>query len=65
MNGGSQMQGGKNWILPKGISYLCTDDLYRPKHIVFDACRSIMRAREGLGPGNQEFFGPCEMVSSN
>ncbi len=28
---------------------------------MFDACRSITRASgRGLGPGNREFFGPCE-----
>ena len=64
MNGRSQMQGGKNWILPKEISYLCTDDLYRPKHNVFDACRSIPRASgRGLGPESVAKlppFGPIE-----
>jgi hypothetical protein len=47
------------------ISYLCTYDLYGPVHNVFDACRSITRASDrGLGPGNQDFFGPYEMASS-
>ncbi len=33
---------------------------------VFDACRSITRAGgSGLGPGNREFFGLCEMASSH
>ncbi len=33
--------------------------------MLFDADRCIMRARErGLGPGNQDFYGPCEMASS-
>ncbi len=36
-----------------------------PVRNVFDACRSITRASgRGLGPGNREFFGPCEMTSS-
>jgi hypothetical protein len=31
----------------------------------FDAGKSITRASgTGLGPGNQDFFGPCEMASS-
>ncbi len=39
-------------------------DLYAPYN-AFDAVKSITRASErGLGPGNQDFFGPCEMSSS-
>jgi hypothetical protein len=31
----------------------------------FDAGKSITRASgRGLGPGNRDFFGPCEMASS-
>ncbi len=34
-------------------------------HNAFDAGKSITRVSErGLGPGNQDFFGPCEMSSS-
>jgi hypothetical protein len=30
-----------------------------------DACKSITRASgRGMGPGNQDFLGPCEMASS-
>ncbi len=46
-------------------SYLWTYDLYGPVCNDFDAGKSIMRASgRGLGPWNQEFFGPCEMASS-
>ncbi len=42
-------------------SYLCTYDLHGPVLNVFDACRSIKRARgRGLGPGNREFLGPVK-----
>ncbi len=38
-------------------SYFCTYDLMR--------AASITRASgRGLGPGNRDFFGPCEMASS-
>jgi hypothetical protein len=48
------------------ISYLWTCDLYGPVCNAFDAGKSITRAsRRGLGPGNRDFFGPCEMVSSH
>jgi len=41
------------------------DDLYGPVRNVFDAVRYITWASgRGLGPGNGEFFGPCEMASS-
>jgi hypothetical protein len=47
------------------ITILCTYDLYSPVHNVLDACISITRGSgRGLGPGIQEFFGPCEMTSS-
>ncbi len=46
-------------------NYLCTYDLYSPVHNVLDTCISITRASgTGSGPGNLEFFGPCEMASS-
>jgi hypothetical protein len=47
------------------INYLCTYDLYSPVHNGLDACLSITRASgRGLGRGNQEFIGPCEMALS-
>jgi hypothetical protein len=37
----------------------------RPRGNTFDAGKSIMKASgQGMGPGNQDFFGPCEMASS-
>ncbi len=40
-------------------------DLYGPVRNGFDAGRSITRASgRGLGPGNRDFLGPCEMASS-
>jgi hypothetical protein len=46
-------------------SYLWTYDLYVPVQNAFDAGKSITRVGErGLGPGNQDCFGPCEMASS-
>jgi hypothetical protein len=46
--------------------YLCTYDLYDTVRNVFDACRSITGASgKGMGPGNRELFGPCEMASSH
>jgi hypothetical protein len=46
-------------------NYLCTYDLYSPVHNVWDACISITRGSgRWLGPGIQEFFGPCEMALS-
>jgi hypothetical protein len=53
-------------ILPQVYctNYLCTYDLYSPVCNVFDAGRYITWASgRGLGPGNGEFFGPCEMTS--
>jgi hypothetical protein len=42
-----------------------TYDLYGPVRNVFDAGRYITWVSgRGLGPGNGDFFGPCEMVSS-
>ncbi len=42
-------------------SYLLTYDLYGPIHNFFDVGKSIMRASgRGLGPGNQDFFGPVK-----
>ncbi len=36
-----------------------------PVRNVFYACISITRGSgKGLDPGNQDFFGPCEMASS-
>ncbi len=47
------------------ISYLWTYDLYGPIRNAFDAGKSITRASgRGLGPGNRDFSGPCEMASS-
>jgi hypothetical protein len=44
---------------------LRTYDFYGPVCNAFDAGKSITRASgRGLGPGNQDFFGPCEMASS-
>jgi len=46
------------------FSYLWTYDFSGPV-CAFDAGKSIMRASErGLGPGNRDFFGPCEMTLS-
>jgi hypothetical protein len=46
-------------------NYLCTYDLYSPVHNVLEACISItMASGRGLGPGIRDFFGPCEMASS-
>jgi hypothetical protein len=47
-------------------SYLRTYNLYGPVCNAFDAGKSITRASgRGLGPGKQDFFGPCEMLSSH
>jgi hypothetical protein len=44
-------------------SYLLTYDLHGSIHNAFDAGKSITRASgRGFGPGNQDFFGPCEMI---
>jgi hypothetical protein len=46
-------------------SYLRTYNLYGPVHNAFDAGKSITWASgRGLGPGNRDFSGPCEMASS-
>jgi hypothetical protein len=38
---------------------------YGPVRNAFDADKSITRASgRGVGPGNRDFFGPCEMASS-
>jgi hypothetical protein len=43
-------------------SYLCTYDLYLygPVRNVF-----LRGQRRGMGPGNRDFFGPCEMTLQN
>jgi hypothetical protein len=47
------------------FSYLRTYDLCGPLRTAFGAGKSITRARgRGMGPGNQDFFGPCETASS-
>ncbi len=47
------------------ICYLWTYDLYGPVRNTFGAAKSITRASgRGLGPGNGDFFGPCEMSST-
>jgi hypothetical protein len=47
---------------------LRTYQLYGPVHNAFDAGKSISKASgrggRGLGTGNRDFFGPCEMASS-
>jgi hypothetical protein len=46
-------------------SYLWIYELYSPVRNDFDAGKSITRAiGRGSGPGNRDFFGPCEMASS-
>jgi hypothetical protein len=46
-------------------NYLCTCDLYSPVHNVLEACIYITWGSwRGLGPGIPEFFGPCEMGTS-
>ncbi len=46
-------------------SYLWTYDLYGAVCNAFDEVKSITRASvRGLGPGNRDFFGPCEKASS-
>jgi hypothetical protein len=46
-------------------SYLWTYDLYGPICNAFDAGKSIRRSSgRGLGPWNQDFFGPFQMASS-
>jgi hypothetical protein len=56
---------GKEEGHDRNSSYLWTYDLYGPVRNAFDAGKSITRASgRGLGPENQDFFGPCEMASS-
>jgi hypothetical protein len=46
-------------------SYLWTYNLYGPIRNAIDAGKSITRASgRGLGPGNRDFFGPCEIALS-
>jgi len=49
--------GSGSWVWI--YNYLCTYVLYRPVRNVFYAGENIWR---GVGPGNQDFFGPCEMA---
>jgi hypothetical protein len=45
------------------ISYLWTYELYGTIRNAFDAGKYIMRVSvRGLGPGNRDFFGPCEAI---
>ncbi len=45
--------------------YLCTYDLYGPVRNAIDADRVHYEGNgRGLGPGNWDYFGPCEMASS-
>ncbi len=50
-------------------SYLWTYDLYGPVHNSFDAGKSIQMTSGAWGFGSawklRDFFGPCEMASSN
>jgi hypothetical protein len=59
-------QGADTWPCNLCITVIAIYALmYSPVHNVLDACISITRASgRGLGPGNQEFFGPCEIASS-
>jgi hypothetical protein len=44
-------------------SCLLTYDLYDPVRNAFDAGKAITKASgRGLGPGNRNFSGPCEMA---
>ncbi len=53
------------WAILTYYNYLCTYDLYVPVGNAFDAGSIHYEGNsEGLGPGNQEFFGPCDMESS-
>jgi hypothetical protein len=57
----TEMQQRKN-----DFSCLWTYDLYGPVCNAFDEGKYIPRASgRGLGPGNQDFFEPCEMTSSH
>jgi hypothetical protein len=54
---------GMTRIIRSGVSCLWTFDFYGPLRYGFDAGRSNTRASgRGLGPGNLDFFGPCEMA---
>jgi hypothetical protein len=49
------------------ISYLCTYDLYGPVRNAFHVGSIHYEGKwegEGFGPGNRDFFGPCEMASN-
>ncbi len=48
------------------FNYLCTYDLYGPVCNAFDAGSIHYEGKweGGFGPGNQEFFRPCEMALS-
>jgi hypothetical protein len=47
------------------INYLCTYDLFGPVRNAFDAGSIHYEGKwEGVGPGNRDFFGPCEIASS-
>ncbi len=37
--------------------------LYGPVRNTFDKGNSITESGRGVGPGNRDFFGPCEMAS--
>jgi hypothetical protein len=68
LGGGGSAGGGLGGLggggeIAEEIKYLCTYDLYGPVRNVFDAATYITWG-SGLGPGNGEFFGPCEMASS-
>jgi hypothetical protein len=56
------IQPGRRTVTPQyQCSYLLTYDLYGPIHNFFDVGKSIMRpGGRGLGPGNQDFFGPVK-----
>ena len=68
--GAHHFRGPKNtpsyYFCVNQYSYLWTYDLYGLLRNAFDAGKSITRASgRGLGPGKQDFFGPCEMLSSH
>jgi hypothetical protein len=45
------------------ISFLWAYELYGPVRNAFDVSKFIMRVSvRGWGPGNRDFFGPCEMA---
>jgi hypothetical protein len=60
------------YLYPQRVSprlknnYLCTYNLYGPVRNAFDAGSiRYMGKWEGVVPGNREFFGPCEMASTD